>query len=472
MRDYDLVVRGGKLATPEGLVEGDVCIRQGRIAAVLEPGQAHAADVYPVAGKWILPGVIDAHVHMEMLQQNKYPTADDFAVGSRAAAAGGVTTIIDFAGPSSPSQSLMQALMERQAQADGKVIIDYGLHVSPLAASDLEGEIDALIAAGVTSYKLFQVYEGMALSDADLYTRLETVATRGAVATLHAEDGRLVDLLTERLRRAGETAAQFLAESRPPFVEVIGIEAAIRINQAVGGTLYIVHLSTRVGMRAVVSAQERGEHVLAETCPQYLTRDASYLARPDGNLFICTPPLRPGENPPALWDGLASGGIQVAATDHCSFLREQKLAARAFYDAPGGVGSIELLLPILFSEGVCGGRFSVGQLVCMLAANPAAIFGLAPNKGSLLPGADADLVVFDPTAEWRVDAGQLHGGSDYSIYQDMPLRGRVEATMARGEWVFRDGEVVGKPGRGHYLSRRKPEPESLETLLDRARRTT
>jgi dihydropyrimidinase len=159
----------------------------------------------------------------------------------------------------------------------------------------------------------------------------------------------------------------------------------------------------------------------------------------------------------------------VAATDHCSFLREQKLAAQAFYDAPGGVGSIELLLPILFTEGVCENRLTVGQLVSLLAGNPASIFGLAPEKGSLVPGADADLVVFDPAAEWRVDARRLHGGSDYSIYQDMPLRGRVDATMARGEWVFREGEVRGTPGRGRYLHRRKPGTESLRALLEPAK---
>jgi dihydropyrimidinase len=469
VQDFDLVVSGGLLATPSGLVQGDICIRQGRIVAILEPSQGRGAEVCRVDGKWILPGLIDSHVHFEMLQQNKFPTADDFATGTRAAAAGGITTVLDFASPASPEQTLVRALGERQDRAGRGVVVDYGLHMAPLAASDLSGEIDTLIEAGVTSFKLFQVYEGLALSDSELYERLEVIASRGAIATLHAENGPLVGLLSRRLRKTGVTAARFLAESRPPFVEAIGIETAIRINQAVGGMLYIVHLSTKAGLHAVAAAQGRGERVLTETCPQYLTRDEACLAQADGNLFICTPPLRPRENLLALWDGAALGQIQVGATDHCSFQREQKIKAQAFYDAPGGVGSIELLLPILYSEGVCRGRLDLGQLISLLAANPAAIFGLGPRKGNLLPGADADLVIFDPDVEWKVDARELHGASDYSIYQDMPLRGRVEATMSRGEWVFRNHEVLGRPGRGCYIPRRKSDLVSLDALLVRSR---
>lgn len=465
MGEYDLVVRGGTLVTGSGQFRVDVCVRGGRVVALTSDPDVEADRVIDAVDKLIFPGVIDAHVHMQIMQQDRYPTADDFESGTRAAAAGGVTTIVDFFEPEGGDSSLWQAFEDRRALADPQALIDYGLHGVPTGDTDLEGEIDRLIEAGVTSFKLFQVYGRLALTDAQLYATLELVASRNALATLHAENGQIAELLTERLRAEGRKAAIDHARSRPAFVEAACVETAIGFTQAVNGNLYIVHLSTKEGLTAVRRAQGRGLRVFAETCPQYLVLDESCLARPDGNLFLCTPPLRPAENQAPLWGALSGGAIQVVATDHCSFYRQQKLEAPSFYQAPGGLGSVELLLPILHTQGVSVGRLGPSRLVQLLCHNPAVIFGLAPRKGFVEPGSDADLVVFDPQAEWTVESGLLHGEDDYSAYEGMKLRGRVEATVSRGEVIYRAGEVLGSPGRGEYLPREIPKREAWHALL-------
>jgi dihydropyrimidinase len=464
--EYELIVRGGTVVTGLTQCRTDLCISEGRVAALTLDPRTRAGQVLDASGRLIFPGVIDSHVHMQIKQQDKYPTADDFESGSRAAAAGGVTTIIDFVEPESEGQSLWEAFRARRETADPQVVVDYGVHAVATSDVNLEAEIDRLIGSGVTSFKLFQVYGRLALSDAQLYDTLALVAARGAVATLHAENGQVADLLTGRLQAEGETAAIYHARSRPPFVEAACIQKAIDFAEAVGGTLYIVHLSTGEGLEAVRRAQARGLRVLAETCPQYLVLDESYLARPDGNLYLCTPPLRAAEHHDVLWKGMRQGSIQVAATDHCCFLRQQKLEARAFFQAPGGLGSIELLLPILHSEGVVKGRFGLSTLVRLLCHNPATIFGLAPRKGFLEPGSDADLVVFDPHTEWRVDAERLHGNDDYSVYEGMVLRGRVMTTISRGEVIYQDGEILAERGRGRFVPRGLPERAALRQILN------
>ena len=465
MREYDLIVRGGVLVNEAGQFRGDVCVRNGQIVALTIDTKKTADQVIDATDKLVFPGVIDAHVHMQIMQQDKYPTADDFESGTRAAAAGGVTTILDFFETGEEGQSLWQAYQDRRALADPQVVIDYGLHAVTTSETDLAIEIDSLIEAGITSYKLFQVYGRLALSDAQLYATLELVASRKALATLHAENGQIAVLLTDRLRTEGRKAAIDHAYSRPAFVEAACIQTAINFTQAVNGSLYIVHLSTREGLAAIRRAQESGLRVIAETCPQYLVLDESNLARPDGNLFLCTPPLRPVEHQGPLWEGLSSGAIQVVATDHCSFFRQQKLNAPSFFQAPGGLGSVELLLPILYSEGVAKGRIGLSSMVRSLCHDPATIFGLAPRKGSLAPGSDADLVIFDPRQEWRVDSGMLHGKDDYSVYQGLRLIGSVETTISRGEVIYHSGELMADPGRGQYLPRDLPSQEALHGIL-------
>ncbi|MGD8603285.1 MAG: dihydropyrimidinase [Anaerolineales bacterium] len=465
MSDYDLIVRGGQVFYQGELRPVDVLVKDGKVAAIEPDSVAEAAKTLDAEGKIVLPGIIDPHVHMQIKQQDKYPTADDFTTGTRSAAAGGVTTIIDFFESDEEGGTLMEAYRARRELADPQVMIDYALHCNPPAEADLGAEIEALIEAGVTSFKLFQVYGRLALSDAQLYEDLEVIARQGALAMLHAENGQVVDLLVDRIKAAGGIAPIEHARSRPPFVEAACIATAAAFTQAVDGQLYIVHLSTADGLRQVEMAQAAGARILAETCTHYLMLDESSLEGEQGMLFMCAPPLRKPHHQAALWDGLADGHIQTGATDHCSFNRGQKLEAPSFYQAPGGLGTVELLLPILYSQGVAAGRFDLARLVEILCENTADIFGLSPRKGRIQPGADADLVIFDPQAEWVVHSDQLHSASDYNVYEGLKLRGQVQTTVARGQVVYHQGEVHADPGRGMFLPCRIPDRADLERII-------
>jgi dihydropyrimidinase len=465
MSDYSLIIRGGEVFYQGRLQRADVLVQDGKIAAIETESNAPASQVIQAQDRLVLPGVIDPHVHMQIKQQDKYVTADDFTTGTGSAAAGGVTTIIDFFEPDPQGGTLWDAFQARRALADPQVMIDYGLHCNPPANTDLGAEIEKLIKAGVTSFKHFQVYGRLALSDAQLYESFEVVAKYGALATLHAENGQVVDLLVDRIKASGGIAPIEHARSRPPFVEAACIATAAAFTQAVDGQLYIVHLSTADGLRQVEVAQAAGARVLAETCTQYLMLDESYLEGEQAKLYLCAPPLRQPQHQKALWTGLADGSIQTGATDHCSFNRGQKMEAPSFYQAPGGLGTVELLLPILYSQGVAFGRFDLARLVEIVCENPADIFGLSPHKGRIQPDADADLVIFDPEAEWTVHSDDLHSASDYSVYEGLALHGRVETTISRGRVVYHEGELRGEPGQGRFVSRRLPEKADLERMI-------
>ena len=464
MKDFDLIIRGGNIVTETSQFKADVCVKDGRIAALSQSKDVSASQVIDASGKLVFPGIIDAHVHMQIMQLGKYATADDFTSGTSAAAAGGVTTIIDFFTPMN-QQGLKETFLKRRKLADTQVLVDYGLHCSVTKDSDLNGEIDVLIDEGVTSFKLFQVYGNSALSDSELFSALEVIGKKGALATLHAENGLVAELLTDRFRRQGKKKAIYHARSRPPFVEAACIQTAINFSRECGTYLYIVHTSSGQGLEAIKSAQKAGQFVFSETCPQYLLLSEQNLAQQDGNLFLCTPPLRKKTDQEALWSGLRENHIQTLATDHCCFSLKQKLDAPAFYQAPGGVGSIELLLPLIYSEGVAKGRIQLQQMVRSLCFNPAAIFGLLSKKGQIVPGADADLVIFDPEVSWEVDPSQLHGKDDYSVYQGFSLKGKVEQTISRGEIIFDKGKVTGKPGRGQFIKRNLPEMGILKNIF-------
>jgi dihydropyrimidinase len=464
MSGYDLLIRGGHIVTESSQYRADVCIKDGHIAALILNQDVKANQIIDANEKLVLPGVIDAHVHMQIMQQDKYATADDFESGTRAAAAGGVTTIIDFFTPAG-NESLQETFHSRRKLADPQVLIDYGLHCTVSKDSDLEGEIDFLIDAGITSFKLFQVYGRLALSDAELFRNLELIGRKGALATLHAENGQVAELLIDRLRQQGKTRAIDHAYSRPPFVEVACIETAINFARVCGTYLYIVHTSTGDGLDVIKAAKKAGQVVLSETCPQYLLLSEEDLAGEDGNLYLCTPPLRKKTDQASLWRGLAEGSIQTLATDHCCFYRRQKIEAPSFYQAPGGIGSVELLLPLIYSEGVCKGRLQASQMVRALCYHPAAIFGLLPHKGQIAPGADADLVIFDPNICWQVDSSQLHSKDDYSVYQGFSLQGKVDCTLSRGEIIYQDGKIIGRAGRGRFLKRNLPDKEKLAGIF-------
>ena len=454
---YDLVIRDGEVVTPQGVERCSIGIEGEKIAALsLRP--LEGKEVIDASGKLVLPGVIDSHVHLEM-PLDGLSSADDFYTGTVAAAFGGVTTIIDFA-IQTPGKSERECISERRAAADMKVVIDYSLHANFTEQSEASlEEIPEIIASGITSFKLLTTYRkrGLMVDNGFLYAVLRGVHAHGGLVTLHAEDGYINEYLVERLLSAGKTDWIYHYESRPNFVEAATIAAAIEVAKGLGAPLYIVHLSTREGLELIEQAKWAGCPIYAETCPHYLEFTKERYRDEAGPDYIMSPPLRGEADRKALWEGLTQGVIDVVASEHCPFTREQKRAARTFAEVPGGVMGIETMLPYLLSEGVGKGRLSLQRLVELLSANPAKIFGLE-GKGVIAVGKDADLVILDPNLERPVRAAELHMNTDYNIYEGKRLRGWPVVTISRGEVIMRDGEFLGLRGRGRFIPRRPRSP--------------
>jgi dihydropyrimidinase len=403
----------------------------------------------------VLPGTIDAHTHFDLSLMNT-TTADDFTTGSRACAAGGVTTFIDFA-TQKRGESLFDAVKARRSEADGKVCVDYSLHASPTDfCDDTFSSIPGLIEMGIPSFKLYMAYarEGMMADDGALVAMLEKVRDFGGLVTVHAENAVLPDWRSDGLLKAGRRDVTFHAPSRPHFVEVEAIRRILFFTEITGSRLYIVHVTTGEGVRLIGEAKGKGMAVFGETCPQYLLLTDDAYNGPEGHHFVGTPPLRKSMDNEMLWRGLSVGAIQVVATDHCSFRRDQKDPCRDnFTTIPRGLPGVETLLPLMYSEGVRKGRLSASQLVEILSTNPAKLFGLYPRKGSLIPGADADLVIFDGSKTKTVHANELHMNTDFSPYEGMEVTGWPKITISKGKVICRDGEVTAKEGRGEFIPR-------------------
>ncbi len=453
----DIWIQGGLLVTPEGSRRADLGIKDGRIDRVSEsPGQA-AGEVIDAQGKWILPGIIDVHTHMELPVRGTV-SADDFTSGTQAAACGGVTTIIDFS-LHRPETSLIDCFRERRRSADGRAAVDYGLHAEIVDTDDrILEQIPALIGEGVTSFKLYLAYgrDGRMVDDGQLYAVLRRCADAGALVMVHAENGPLTDRLTDELIGRGRTDPSAHPLSRPGFVEQEAVGRAVSISRFAGGALYIVHVSTRGALSVLIEAHQRKDPVWAETCPQYLLLDEEVYSREDGIHYLATPPLRTTDDQAALWEGLARGHLAVISTDHCPFTRQQKLDRSERFDrVPSGLPGVETSLRLIHSQGVARGRLDPGQMVAAMSSNPARIFGLYPQKGCLQEGSDADLVIFDPQKEFVISAGDLNMRTDFSPYQGWSGRGEVSMTMLRGRIIAQEGRYCGSSGDGEYLHRAK-----------------
>jgi len=453
---FDCIVRGGTLATAERTFDADIGISDGRIAAIEPSLRGDTRSVIDARGLVVAPGAVDVHTHFDT-QIGNDGTADDYESGSRAAAAGGITTYINFAFQDHGG-SLAAAIEREAAKAAGRSLIDYGFHIAvidPGAPGALE-ELPALAGNGFTSIKIFTANAGMALSDHDVLRVLQAAADAGLMVNVHAEDQALVDHLTRRLLDQGRCGVENLVHARPAQAEAAATARVAAYASALGVPVYIVHLSCRAALEAVHAARRTGARVYVETRPAYLYLDASRYRLPDrhGNKYVCWPPLREADDQAALWEGLASGDIQTYATDHTTWMAGQKMdPSLSFADIPGGVSNVQTSVGMLYAEGVLGGRIPLTTFVAVTAANPAKLFGLWPRKGCLAVGSDADLVALDPGRTFRVTAAAMHSRSDFDPYEGYEAHGWPVLTMSRGEVVVRDGEVVGKPGRGLLLRR-------------------
>ncbi len=446
------------IVNADGRCSADLLVADGRVAAIGEGLQASADRIVDVKGRLLLPGGVDVHTHLDM-PLGDIRTADDFESGTIAAACGGTTTVIDFA-TQARGGSLADALDAWMRRAAGRAVVDFGFHMCIAdLRPEVEAEIDAMVAAGVPSFKLFMAYPGrLMLNDGEIFRVLRRTAACGGLVCLHAENGPVIDVLVREALAAGQTAPRFHTLTRPPLAEAEAVHRGIVLARMAGAPLYIVHLSCAEALDEVTAARRRGERVMAETCPQYLLLSADD-ALGEGDLFegartVMSPPLRARPAQDALWAGLERGDLQVVATDHCPFRLADKARGRGdFSKIPNGAPGIEHRLPLLFHAGVAAGRFPAERFVEITAAAPARIFGLSPRKGVIAEGADADLVIFDPAGTTRVSAATHHMRVDYNLYEGWTLAGAIEMVMAGGEVIVEGGRFVGTPGRGRFLKR-------------------
>jgi dihydropyrimidinase len=462
-----LLLQDGNIVTADGSRRGSLRIDGSRIrevgALVPQPGDT----VIDCAGCLILPGGIETHSHLDLECGPGLVTADGFASGSRAALAGGTTTVLDFA-TQFGGQTLAEGLRRWQAKADGVCVTDYGFHLAMTQwRPEFAAEMAEAVAAGVTSFKLYLAYRGsMMVDDDQILAALRAAQRLGVTIGFHCENGYLVSALVGEALAAGQTGAYYHPRTRPAELEREAVGRLGVIARLADAEHYIVHLSSGESLPEIRAARARGSRMTVETCPQYLVLDEGLYGPPDGDgtgdgtaarTYIMSPPLRPAEHQEGLWRGLASGEIQFVGTDHCSFTVRQKAEAADFSTVPNGVPGIELRLAVLYTYGVAAGRLSPERFVAVTSENAARYFGLFPRKGALRPGSDADLVVYDPAPSWTVSHPLLHDAAGYTPYEGMTMRGRVRDVFLRGRQAVRDGHLAGDLPPGRYLRRDRPD---------------
>ncbi|MEV3858659.1 dihydropyrimidinase [Streptomyces sp. NPDC050095] len=452
------LITGGLVITAAEELHADVLIEDGRIAALAAPGTQHwSADrVLDATGKYVIPGGVDAHTHMELPFGGTF-ASDTFETGTRAAAWGGTTTIVDFA-VQSVGQSLREGLDAWYAKADGQCAIDYGFHMimSDVNESSLK-EMDHLVGEGISSFKLFTAYPGVFYSDDGKILRaMQKGAANGGLIMMHAENGIAIDVLVQQALERGETDPRYHGEVRKALLEAEATHRVIKLAQVAGAPVYVVHVSATEAVTEIARARDEGLAVFGETCPQYLFLSTDNLAEPDfeGAKYVCSTPLRPKEHQEVLWRGLRTNDLQVVSTDHCPFCftGQKELGRGDFSKIPNGMPGVENRMDLLH-QGVVEGRITRRRWIEIACASPARMFGLYGRKGTIAPGADADVVIYDPAAEQTISAETHHMNVDYSAYEGKRVTGRVETVLSRGEVVVEGREFKGRAGHGAYTPR-------------------
>lgn len=451
------LIKGGTLAMPDGPMQADLLIVDGKIAAIGEGLQAEDAAQIDASGCIVMPGAIDTHTHLD-LPVSGTVTADDFASGTRAAALGGTTTLLDFA-TQDKGHTLRQAYDMWRGKMDGKASCDVGFHMAITDWNEqISRELDTMEDLGITSYKFYLAYPALMVEDDVVYAALQRMRDIGAIAGFHCENGRLVLSMVAETRARGQLDPTGHPVSRPPTVEAEAIARLIRIARLADAPVNIVHLSSAEGLQAIRDTVDACQPpVYVETCPQYLLLDDAAYARADGAKFVCSPPLRGKADQEALWGALAEDEIDTIGTDHCSFrYHDQKLAGKDdFSQIPNGLPGIEHRVALLMTEGYGKGRLSLAQTVKKLCENPARLFGLYPRKGILAVDSDADIVIWDPSLAHTIAADGQAQNVDYTPYEGMRVDGGVRDVWLRGAHIVETG-ILRRPNQGQYLKRKPP----------------
>ena len=455
-----VLIKNGRVITAVDDYLADIYIKNERVTLIGENLEIEADEVIDASGKYLIPGGLDPHTHLDM-PFGGTTSADDFETGTRAAAHGGTTTLIDFA-IQSKGHSTLEALDTWHAKADGKTAIDYGFH---MIVTDLEDnrvhEMKMLADAGVTSYKLFMAYPGVLyVDDGTIYRAMRKAGEDGTVVCMHAENGIVIDEIVKQALAEGKTEPKYHAITRPTRMEAEGVHRAISIAEVAQVPIYIVHLSSSDALEQVMLARNRGVHAFAETCPQYLFLDDSYYDQEgfEGAKYVMTPALREKWNQDELWKGLKFGDLQSIATDHCPFcFKDQKmLGIDDFSKIPNGGPGVENRMSLVFNGGVNSGRISLNKFVELTSTAAAKTFGLFPKKGTIAVGSDADIVIFDPNRTETISVNNTcthHMNVDYNTYEGFEVTGFTETVLSRGKVIIDNCEYVGKKGDGHFLKR-------------------
>lgn len=459
--EFDTIIKGGTVVTAADTVHCDIGIRDGRIAVLADDLSSESADDrIDASGFLVLPGGVDAHVHLAEDGYGGLKMADDFESGSISAACGGTTTMLPFV-TQKPGKPLRQSVKEYHAKAEGKSVIDYGFHLIVSDPTDqvLGQDLPALIADGYTSLKVYMTYEGYKVNDGQMLSVLSTAQKAGGFVMVHAENDHCIQWLTAELERAGDTAPSAFTKAHGPVVEREATHRAISLAEIVETPVYIVHVSAAGAMEQIAWAQRKGLPVHAETCPQYLFLSHADFERAgwDATKCLCSPPPREEGNADELWKGIANGTFQVVSSDHCPYridgqggVKDAANGELHFDKVNPGVPGIETRLPLLFSEGVGQGRIDINRFVAVTSTNPAKLFGLYPQKGTIAVGSDADITLWDPAKTVTITNEVLHSGADYTPYEGRIVTGYPVRTLVRGRTVAQDGEPTGHGG-GAFL---------------------
>lgn len=452
------LLKGGTVVSGSGCIPADVLIDGETIAAVGLNLPDCGAEVIDVTGMLLFPGFIDAHTHFDLDVCNT-TTADDFYTGSRSALRGGTTTVVDFACPNK-GESLQYGLELWHRKADGKSACDYGFHMTIDDWNEsIRRELPAMFDAGISSFKMYMTYPAMMIGDQDMFCALQELRALGGIAGVHCENSGVIDALIAQYRTAGKMEPASHPLTRPAPLEAEAISHLLRMAQVADTPVIIVHLSTEAGLQEIRAARARGQKVYVETCPHYLLlNDSVYFQKEyrEAARYICAPPLRKDNDRQALMNALATGEIQTVSTDHCSFTLAQKDAGKGdFTRIPGGLPGVETRGVLTYTAMVATGRMTCGQMAQVLSENPAKLYGMWPRKGVLAPGSDADIVVYDPSAEGVITATDQIANVDYTPFEGFRTAGSIRSVYLRGSLAVDQGRVLAG-SHGMYIHRGRP----------------